>query len=310
MTTPAPATVPDRLSPRLTGVVGWAVALVLAVQFLQLTLFQATDVQAALGFRRGDLDIGRWWSVLTYQLAHGSPALALTNVYVMLLAGPRLERFWGGRRFLAFLLLAGVGGWMLHLFVGGGAPLLGASASAFAVLGATAMRWGDEEFTLAGGLTIRGRWLCALLGAMLLLLGLRSLPGGGAPFVAHLGGLAAAWLFMRATQVLLVERFREGVSAVPDDPPEDQPPRAVPKTLPRSRARDRDTIDDVVARSNAAAARRGAASRRRTPPGSPPQTAVPDLDTILDKISAEGIERLTEDERRVLDDHSRRLRDG
>jgi hypothetical protein len=33
------------------------------------------------------------------------------------------------------------------------------------------------------------------------------------------------------------------------------------------------------------------------------------VDAILDKISAEGIDRLTPDERRVLDDHSRRLRD-
>lgn len=308
--TPTPVT--ERALPRITPAVAWLVALVLGAQFLQYTVFQPEDLQGALGFRRGDLDAGRWWSAATYQLVHGSLALALLDAYTLLVFGPRLERFWGTRRFLGFVAVAGLGGWMLHLFVGGTAPLLGASATAFAVLGAYAMRWGSEEQVLAGGLTVRGRWLAVLVGSLILLSGLRAIPGGGAAFVAHLGGLGAAWLFVRATQVLLVERFREGVSAVPDEPPEDQPPRAIPKTLPRSRARDRETIDDVVARANAQAARRAQTSRRPAPPpAAPAAPAAPlELDAILDKISAEGIDRLTPDERRVLDDHSRRLRDG
>jgi membrane associated rhomboid family serine protease len=45
-------------------------------------------------------------------------------------------------------------------------------------------------------------------------------------------------------------------------------------------------------------------------PTEPPSfTPPPSIDAILDKISAEGIDHLTDEERRVLDDHSRRLRD-
>jgi ribosome maturation protein Sdo1 len=33
------------------------------------------------------------------------------------------------------------------------------------------------------------------------------------------------------------------------------------------------------------------------------------VDAILDKILAEGLDQLTEEERRVLDDHSKKLRD-
>jgi hypothetical protein len=110
--------------------------------------------------------------------------------------------------------------------------------------------------------------------------------------------------------VLFVERFREGVSAMPDEPPDDQPPRAVPKTLPRSRAQ-RETIDDVVARANETGARRTSPTRRRQNPDQQAKaTEPPTMDSILDKISAEGLDRLTPAERRVLDDHSRRLRDG
>lgn len=313
MESPMPATAMQVPTPWMTRSVAWLLVLLLGVQFVQLTLVQPADVQVALGFRRGDLDDGRWWSVATYMLVHGSLSLTLLNAYALALFGPRLERFWGARRFLVFIGLATIAGWMVHLFIGGEAPLVGASSAIFGVLAAYAMRWGSEEQRVAGGFTVRAFWLAVMVGSIILLVGLQESVGGGIAFVAHLSGMAAAWFFMRATKVLFVERFREGVSAVPDEPPEDQLPRAVPKTLPRSRTRDREneTIDDVVARSNAAASQRSSGTRRRAT--AEPGTAAPpalDIDTILDKISAHGIDHLTPDERRVLDDHSRRLRDG
>ncbi len=304
------ALVPQPRAPWMTRGVTWLLAIILGVQFVQFTLVQPADVQAVLGFRRGDLDAGRWWSVATFPLVHGSVYLTLLNGYAFTFFGPRLERFWGTRRFLLFLGVATLAGWMLHLFIGGDALLLGASSAAFAVLAAHALRWGGEVQPVAGGLEVRSLWLSVIVGGLILVVGLQAPVAGGLAFTAHAGGLVASWLFTRATRVLFVERFREGVSAVPDEPPEDQPPRAIPKTLPRSRARDRqnETIDDVVARSNAAAAERAATTRR--PAGRRVAPAALDIDTILDKISAHGIEHLTPDERRVLDDHSRRLRDG
>jgi hypothetical protein len=92
------------------------------------------------------------------------------------------------------------------------------------------------------------------------------------------------------------------VSPVPDEP-EDVPPRAVPRT--RARERERDNIDDVVARSNEAVSKRSTASPRaeRTK-----QTELTALDRVLDKISAQGLESLTSDERRLLSEESKRRR--
>lgn len=307
-TTPLPVSAPHPA--RLPRVVSWTIAAMLGVHFLQWTLLLPEGVQEFLGFRRGDLDLGRWWSVITYPFVHADVATLLVSVYAIAVFGTRLERAWGARRFLAFGFLASFGGWALHLFLGGDALLLSAAAPAFGVLAAHAMQWDDAEHPLAAGVAMHGRWMVVFIATLILLVGMRQPVGGGGAFLAHLGGVAAAWLFVRATQVTLVEQFREGVSALPDEPPEDQLPRAVPKTLPRSRARDRDTIDDVVARTNAAASRRTSPSRRRASqeqaaPGEPPN-----IDAILDKISAEGIARLTDDERRALDEHSRRMRDG
>jgi hypothetical protein len=204
--------------------------------------------------------------------------------------------------------MATLGGWIGHLFVGGAGLLIGASSGALAAAMAHAMQWGGEEHQLVGGLPIRGRWLAFFLGALVLLSGLSADAGGGIGFLAHLGGLGAAWIFVRATPPAFVETLKSGVSAMPDDPPDDQPPRAIPKTLPRSRARDREMIDDVVAQSNAAAPRR-VPTRRRAEPAVPGASAPPTVDAILDKILAEGLDQLTDEERRVLDDHSKKLRD-
>lgn len=310
MTETAPTYTAGRPQPLVTPAVAWLAGVLLGVHFLQWTAVQPAALQEAFGFQRGDLDAGRWWSVATYALVHPSALMLALNVYMVLLFGPRLERFWGARRFAGFAVLAALGGWMVHLFVGGEGVLLGASAIGFGVMGAHALRWGGDERLLLGGFTARVRWLAAVVGAIVLLSGLQEPVGGGVAFLAHLGGLGTAWVFARATSVLLVERFRDGVSAMPDDPPEDQPPRAVPKTLPRSRAQ-RETIDDVVARTNAETARRNAPTRRRLPrtPELESPATPPTLDAILDKISAEGIERLSPEERQFLDDHSRKLRD-
>lgn len=291
--------------PRLPRIVTWVVAVLVVVEFLQWTVVQPADVQATFGFRRADLELGRWWTTLTFPLVHRDLTLLLLNVYALALFGSRLEVAWGARRFLSFLVLAGLGGWVLQLVSGSDGTLLGASAAAFGALAAYALRWGDERHGVAGGFEVQGRWLTVMVGAMILLVGLRAGDGGGLGFLAHLGGLVTAWSFVRATPVLLVERLRDGVSALPDEPPEDQPPRAFPKSAPR--ARGRETIDDVVSRTNAQAARR-AAPRREVRPEVTPEA--PSLDAILDKISAQGIDQLTAEERQFLDDYSKRRRDG
>jgi membrane associated rhomboid family serine protease len=303
-------TVPEIPPARSSRVAVWVVAFLAVVHFTQWTIVLPEAVQAFLGFRRDDLGTGGWWRALTYPLAHPDVTLLLLNAYALLLFGTRLERTWGRARFAAFLALAALGGWVGHLFIGGTATLLGASSLALATASAHTLQWGSEEHQLVGGLPMKGRWLAFFLAALVLLTGLGADAGGGVAFLAHLGGVGAAWIFVRATPTTLVERLRGGVSSLPDDPPEDQPPRAIPKTLPRSRARDRESIDDVVARSNAAAPAKRAPSRRRAEPQSPTSPPeAPTVDSILDKILAEGLDRLTDEERRVLDDHSKKLRD-
>ena len=61
-----------------------------------------------------------------------------------------------------------------------------------------------------------------------------------------------------------------------------------------------------MARSNALASKRTTATR--VVPGKAGQQQSDQLDVVLDKISQRGIESLTSDERRLLEEMSKRLR--
>ncbi len=295
---------PEEQAPRVTSAVQWIVAINLFVFFVQLALLKPEDVQTALGFQTKDLG-HQWWTIATYMFVHGSFWLLALNMYALMLFGPRVEFKWGSREFLRFYLFCGLGGWFAHLaFVPGDSLLTGASAAVFGVMLAYASLWPDEPLFLFGVIPTTVRWLVVFTGVLNLASGITAAGSqGGIAYLAHAGGIVAGWVYLRMTAGVNLERLRQGVSPVPDEP-EDVPPRAVPRALPRTRTRERDNIDDVVARSNAAVAKHTGAPRS----GRAPQTELTTLDQLLDKISAHGIDSLTADERRALGEESKRRR--
>jgi membrane associated rhomboid family serine protease len=298
----APA--PDEPAPRITSAVQWLIAINVAVYFVQLAILKPADVQLALGFQTKDLG-HQWWTIGTYMFVHGGFWHLALNMYTLWLFGPRVEAKWGAREFVRFYLFCGLGGWFAHLvFVPGDSLLIGASAAVFGVMLAYASLWPDEQLFVFGVIPAAVRWLVIFAGVLNIASGIATTGAtGGIAYLAHVGGLAAGWLYLRMTAAVNLKRLRQGVSQVPDEP-EDVPPRAVPRTLPRSRTRERDNIDDVVARSNAVVAKRTTTPRAARGP----QAELTALDQLLDKISATGIESLTADERRMLGEESKRRR--
>ena len=303
---PGEATAPVETSLQATarGVL-WLIALNATLLFLQLTVVNATDVQAILGFQNRNVGHA-WWTAVTFMFVHGGVWHLAFNMFVLWLFGPQVEWRWGTKEFLRFYLFAGLGGWIAHLaLVGGEHVLMGASAPVLGVLAAYATSRTDSRALLFGFMPVTVRWLTVLVGATMLA---GSMLSTGAVldrgYLAHLGGLAAGLLYLRISAKVNLQALRESVSPIPDES-DDTPPRAVPRAAPRSRARERESIDDVVARANATVA-------NRPPSHQITEESAPDaqsLDRLLDKISAHGIESLSRDERRLLDEASRRLRD-
>ena len=149
---------------------------------------------------------------------------------------------------------------------------------------------------------MRARTLAAGLFGFNIVLGLIGTNDGmNLAYFAHIGGALAAYIYVRMGASTASDQVRQRVANLPDA---DEPPRAIPRNLPR---RERgDEVDDIVAKSKAIASKRVATvtptARRRDPKAD-------EANRVLDKISEHGIESLTSDERKVLEEFSKSLRD-
>jgi hypothetical protein len=164
------------------------------------------------------------------------------------------------------------------------------------------MQWPDDEVNLLFAVPMRARSLVAGLVVFNLVMGIMATANGdiNIAYVAHVGGMLAAYVYVRMSASTGMEQVRQRVASLPEP---DEPPRAIPRNLPR---RERgDEVDDIVAKSKAIAAKRvpllTPTSRRR-------EAKADELNRVLDKISELGIDSLTTDERKTLEEMSKKLR--
>jgi len=154
-------------------------------------------------------------------------------------------------------------------------------------------------------LPMKVRWLVAfmaLVNITMAVLDTGSL--GGTAYAAHIGGMLAGWIYLRAPSTQSLDRFRRRIAPAPDYG--DDAPRPVPRNSSRPRERE---VDDIVAQSKAAVSSTRPVATPRVGPvavADKPSTA---LDAVLDKIASTGMESLTVAERLLLDEWSKRLRE-
>lgn len=302
---PAPASSDTRKATAVRALI----AVTVGLWFLQLTVVSAADVRSALGFDlRAFLD-GSWWTAATYMFVHATVWQLALNMYALWLFGPRVERLWGPGRFVGYYLLCGLGGWFTHLLLIQNGTFTGSTAAVLGVMLASVSQRPNDRVTMLGVVTLTMTRVVAALSALLLLQGASGDVGSGVAYFAHVGGLMFGWAYLRMAGSMHIDRLRQRVAPVADEPDE-MPPRAIPpRTVAHPRSeRDAREVDDIVAQSQAAVAERAAGAVTRGPArrGEPSTT---DVNSILDKISAHGLDALTQAERRRLEDAARRLRD-
>jgi membrane associated rhomboid family serine protease len=259
-------------------------------------------------FQQGDyfalswwgLSHGYVWQLLTFQFMHGGLLHLLFNCWAIYVFGREVEAAFGVKRFLTLyfasgviggLVQAGAGGlatrfptneWMLHF----AAPTVGASAGAFGLLAAFAMLYPERPLMLllffVIPLSMRAKFLL-LISGLLALFGVL-FPVSNIADAAHLGGMLTGILFVRyaAHWEWHWPRLRRSGG---------KPPLRLVK---------------VGA---------GGSGRWNRAKGGRDDDELPadeflskEVDPILDKISAQGIQSLTERERRILEVARERMR--
>lgn len=135
------------------------------------------------------------WQPLTYMFMHGGFSHLFFNMFALFMFGSNLEEFWGGKRFLIYYLLTGIGAGAFQEVVwalfnnGQPAVTIGASGAVFGVLLAFAWLFPEVRmFVFPIPVPIRARIMVIIYAFIELGAGLYGSVDGVAHF-AHLGGL-------------------------------------------------------------------------------------------------------------------------
>lgn len=227
------------------------------------------------------------WQLFTYMFIHASFMHLFFNMLALWMFGMEIENTWGSKKFLTYYLTCGVGAGLSNLFLAplfsAVGPTVGASGAIYGVLLAFGLMFPDRYvFLFPFFVPLKAKYFVAFY----ILLEVFSLGAqDGIAHLAHLGGAAVGYVFLMIDwrQIPLAgifHRLRES------------------RTFARySRSYQRGDVEDIA----------DARYYDITNPRDEEEISQECIDEILDKISKAGYQSLTEDEKRILFEASKKL---
>jgi membrane associated rhomboid family serine protease len=159
--------------------------------------------------------IGRgWvWQLVSYMFLHGSFFHILLNMLALWMFGSELEYLWGSKRFLQYYFITGIGAGLTNtLFQPHSlAPIIGASGAIYGLLLAYGMYFPDRRIYLYFLFPIPAKYFVIIFGGLEFLEAFNRSHDGVA-HLAHLGGLAFGFLYLKAWKWGWFRRRRRGSS--------------------------------------------------------------------------------------------------
>lgn len=138
------------------------------------------------------------WQLITYQFMHGSFTHILFNMFMLWMFGMEIEHLMGSKKFLLFYLLCGVGAGLLQILLSpvlsdSLAPTIGASGAVYGIMIAFAMFFPDRYVFIYFLIPIKAKYLIAILVVFEFL-------SVNEPSVvahlAHIGGAVTGFIFL------------------------------------------------------------------------------------------------------------------
>jgi membrane associated rhomboid family serine protease len=140
------------------------------------------------------------WQVFTYMFLHGGVWHLIFNMLALWMFGMQLERDWGTRRFVKYYLLCGTAAGICVLLVNillgdWGTMTIGASGAILGVLVAFGVMYPNQTVLMSFLFPIKAKYMVMIYAAVELLATFQ--PNRGVSTVAHLGGMAFGYLYLK-----------------------------------------------------------------------------------------------------------------
>jgi len=284
-----------RWRPRFRFQWSWTVALLVAYAavFLgelviwkffpeQADLKNPSSIFSLLALSTEGLAHGYVWQLVTYQFMHVGFIHIFLNSWAIYMFGREVESVLGGRKFLVLMFSSGIVGGVFQIIVSlvwpqyFGGSVMGASACGFGLVAAFAALFPERELTMLilFVIPVHMRAKTLLIGSAVLALTGFAFPNvimPGVAHAAHLGGMVMGWFYVRK---ILQGDWSRLAGAF----------RRAEKVSPR-----RPVLEPL---------------EKNDPAG----FVESEVDPILDKISAHGLQSLTPREREILETARKHIR--
>ena len=244
-----------------------------------------------LALSKEGLGSGYVWQLLTFQFLHGGMLHLFFNCWALYVFGRAVEEALGWRNFLLLYFSSGVVGglfqmigallWSTHL----GGAVVGASAGVFGLVAAYATLYPERQLTLllffVIPISMRSKFLL-LFSALMAVFGIL-VPDGQVAHAAHLGGMVMGIAYVR--KIIHWQWSWLNFRRAPRRPPPRELVKVATTKWPSARIARLELKEEVSAE----------------------EFLSREVDPILDKISAHGIQSLTDRERKILEAAPKRL---
>jgi len=258
------------------------------------------------GISYGDsFTVSFWpWQLITYQFLHGGFGHIFFNMFALWMFGVELENSWGSRRFLIFYLLSGVGAGLIQYFVAS-SPTIGASGAVLGLLAAFGYSYPDRKLMIFPlFIPIKAKYFVVGYALIDLISGFTT--SDDVAHFAHVAGAVTGFLLMKYGDQLgiygffdkFISSFSDRGSSSSSDYSYRQPTEAKVHKMNWGEKVKKKEYQQPEPQSKPSG---------RTFIIEGEEVTQNRIDDILDKISASGYQNLTEREKFILNEISKRL---
>lgn len=231
-----------------------------------------------------------FWQLFTYMFMHASFTHILFNMLALWMFGMELEHVWGSRKFLIYYLLCGFGGGLANLLIApmftSVGPTVGASGAVYGVLLAFGMMFPERPIYIYFLLPIKAKYFVVMYMAFEIF-SVGSMDG--VAHFAHLGGALVGFLY------LIADGYQFGSTY--------HAPREGENIFTRMTGFGREQKRDAFYPNVTDAKVYDIFDHSQKEE----EQAQVQIDAILDKISKNGYQSLSEEEKKILFEASKKL---
>jgi len=146
------------------------------------------------------------FQLLTFHFLHGGLWHLLFNLLALWMFAGELELLWGRAKFIVYLVVTGIGAGLCQVVFNPGLdiPVVGASGIIYGILLAFGMTYPNRLIYLYFLLPLKVKWFVIFLGLIELASSVSSTAQiSGVAHLAHLGGMAFGFLFLRYDRLFM-----------------------------------------------------------------------------------------------------------